>query len=549
MQQVSTRLHNTTWPMCRQMPRPLDLMFVVLCVIGLITTYMSISSSELRIKQFPINQSVKPKEQPSPSSSKSNHVKDLKFIAIHRCSDFEITTIKPVYEVGDEIKVHIVIRDGYNRRKRSGGDYVRMWIKDVTKGACANGIVKDNNNGTYTGTITLPFEGRVKLVVSLATPKETLDALYSTFNGKRIREIIAGYNKNGISEDTTCRPEEHIPGYDTVCNYTSVNYGFPWYCGRPSSKGLMCSDWNVTRTIMPELNYTDQYKKMFRHNRLHRQLKSKSNVYIVVSGDSKVMREDNRTPCHDLSPRLSWPSSYPSGYLWNWTWYVTHCRSTFHDTPQRWNECLKFRTVWMFGDSTTRQFLFYLMKYLNLPLVTEKWLKKSWHKPSLLQSQTHNYTIFWGPHCFPFHNGIAWENLVSLKATHAYIDEIPNRSRDIVVIHFYLHFMAYHPDLYRWHVRRTRQSVAKLKSRAPDTLVFVKGSHAFRDHGAIIGRTDDIWGGIYDKIVEEEFIDLRDSVIFLNMWDMTVASENKMQHPNRTIVRAMVNYMMGFVKC
>ncbi|XP_071114190.1 NXPE family member 4-like [Haliotis cracherodii] len=532
------------------MPRSLDMMVVVLCVIGLVTTYMSISSTlfDERIQSLSINQAVEYRRHAATSSFK--HIRDFKSIAIHRYSDFEITTIKPVYKVGDDVKIKVVIRDGYNRRKRNGGDYVRMWIKDVAKGACANGIVTDNQNGTYTGIIKLLFEGKVKITVSLASPKETLDALYSNFNGKRIREIKAFYRKNGIWEDTICGPEKHVREYGAVCNYTSNNYGFPWYCGHPSSEGLSCSDWNLTSTVMPELNYKDIYKKMFRYNRLHRHLRSKSNLEVIVSGeDTMVTREDNLAPCHDLPPRLTWSSQYPSGHFRNWTWHVTHCRSTFQDTPKRWNECLKFRTMWLFGDSTTRQFLFYMIKYLDLQLVTERWKTQSWHQPSLATRESHNYSIFWGPHCFPFHNGKAWENLGALKATHSYIDEIPSRSRDIVVIHFYIHFMAYHPDLYRLHVRRTGQSVAELKKRAPDTLVFVKGSHAFYDQGAIIGRTDDIWGGIYDKIIEEEFTKLKDSVIFLNMWDMTVASENEMQHPNKTIIRAMVNYMMGFVKC
>ena len=46
-----------------------------------------------------------------------------------------VGTSKLFYTVGDEIKVHIEMFNGYKYRKSSGGDYLKVWMRDRRENA------------------------------------------------------------------------------------------------------------------------------------------------------------------------------------------------------------------------------------------------------------------------------------------------------------------------------------------------------------------------------------------------------------------------------
>jgi len=35
------------------------------------------------------------------------------------------------------------------------------------------------------------------------------------------------------SEETSCNVDNYVAGYDEICNLTEMNFGIPWYCGKP----------------------------------------------------------------------------------------------------------------------------------------------------------------------------------------------------------------------------------------------------------------------------------------------------------------------------
>ena len=46
------------------------------------------------------------------------------------------------------------------------------------------------------------------------------------------------------TEFTRCAPIPFGYGYNSLCNFTSLNGGFSWFCGKPTKKGLTCSSYN-----------------------------------------------------------------------------------------------------------------------------------------------------------------------------------------------------------------------------------------------------------------------------------------------------------------
>lgn len=76
----------------------------------------------------------------------------------------------------------------------------------------------------------------------------------------------------------------------------------------------------------------------------------------------------------------------------------------------------------------------------------------------------------------------------------------------------------------------TRDAIGRLLKRAPLVAIFIKGPHAFtfRDHVLPV----DYMARKHKQIWFEEFKDVRDKVVYLDNWDMTVGSENVHSHPN-----------------
>ncbi len=274
---------------------------------------------------------------------------------------------------------------------------------------------------------------------------------------------------------------------------------------------------------------------------------------MILSGNSiqssETGDEDNRdlTACNQLPPSATWQQPLPVGYFLNWRWRSTNCANTLPNTARSWDVCLSNRRTWLLGDSTLSQWFTYLQRRQRLTLVSEEWRYPEWPLPSLVHSASFNYAIFWGTHELPFNNSGEFVPPVMYKPAHAYIDELPKGSRDIIVVHLYLHFTAYPPTLLRTHVRRTAQSVESLLARAPEAKVFIKGPHSFHVSDFSRGVIDDYWSLIYQQIYKKEFERIAHKVHYLDVWDMTAASENDPVHPNTTIVDQMMHTMLGYI--
>ena len=54
-----------------------------------------------------------------------------------------------------------------------------------------------------------------------------------------------------MTEDVFCHPNRsHLLArtkHKDACNFTSLNSGLPWYCGKPIHKLLECNDWKFVR--------------------------------------------------------------------------------------------------------------------------------------------------------------------------------------------------------------------------------------------------------------------------------------------------------------
>ena len=88
------------------------------------------------------------------------------------------TDKKTIYKVGDEVRLAITLRNGYNQTRSRGGDQLRVRVFNTSLQAYAAGYVKDHNNGTYTAFIRTYWPGQQTISVILAYRREAVRALY-----------------------------------------------------------------------------------------------------------------------------------------------------------------------------------------------------------------------------------------------------------------------------------------------------------------------------------------------------------------------------------
>ena len=83
-----------------------------------------------------------------------------------------------MYKVGEDIKLYVTLRDGYNTSRKQGGDQLRVRIYNSTLNASALGKVIDHNNGSYTIVLRALWPGRQTISVILAYRRETVRSIY-----------------------------------------------------------------------------------------------------------------------------------------------------------------------------------------------------------------------------------------------------------------------------------------------------------------------------------------------------------------------------------
>ena len=108
-----------------------------------------------------------------------------------------------------------------------------------------------------------------------------------------------------------------------------------------------------------------------------------------------------------------------------------------------------------------------------------------------------------------------------------------------------MHYAREHTSVLALHVRDTARAVRDLLQRNPDVKVFIRGPHFIGVSKYCV--TCDWLSERLLRILRHEFRDLRDHVVLLNTWDMTVALENCEAHPDPGVVDAIIRMVLAHV--
>ncbi|XP_076455699.1 NXPE family member 4-like [Babylonia areolata] len=478
---------------------------------------------------------------------------DLRLTADGLRSKVYVVSPKASHHIGDRIQIRVDLYNGYGQPRTSGGDEIRMRLLSKPGSASVAADVTDLRNGSYLGTTFLPWNGTASVDVHLAYPRELLrEAARVRLSVHSTIVLGARYQTSSAKEVTACLPSSPIPGYGAVCNLTTFNGGLPYFCGRPTDKRLTCGHRKeITKlAVLKSFPLLPQARQMLRkilRGPFPTVIPNSIAIEILPAPESAERHQD-LPPCWKRSPESTWTSTAPRGWMSaDGVWRSFTCslpRRVEHDHVRK---CLRNTSLYFVGDSNLRTWWYELQRHLKCSRLSVGHDK---HVHKVCEVRSSNTTMAWSFHGLPVYNHPV-PRLVSLQALLERLRgdslRVPQR-RIVVVLHYFLHFSLLSPGVYQDRVRGAKRHIQQFLQEFPTTKFLIRGPHLnVEGVTALRFGGGDTFGPAYIQIWQDEFRELRDRVWFLDVWDMTVATQNWPAHPPQFVVREMVKVMLGHV--
>ncbi|XP_025108684.1 NXPE family member 4-like isoform X2 [Pomacea canaliculata] len=287
---------------------------------------------------------------------KDEPLTDVNAAATHTTSLLQLAGLVPnrTYRQGEVVTVRVDIRDAHSRPANKGGHSVRVWMADRARGLSAAASVADLNNGSYLASFPVLWAGRTTVFAALMESREYRRILLHGLDTRKTSQpVFAGFTMGNISETTFCLSVPVIPSTAEVCNFTSVNDGLPWYCGRPTNPELTCDDWFVSRCP----DFSDRHFPITSSERqLQENMKRKDRIFrlnqtVDIMAEGGFLSKTTQ-PCHLLPARVTWDDRSPGGFWSGKNW--SHLLCQVPPAHSDFQHCFKNKTFVMLGDSNAR---------------------------------------------------------------------------------------------------------------------------------------------------------------------------------------------------
>ncbi|XP_008576043.1 PREDICTED: NXPE family member 1 isoform X2 [Galeopterus variegatus] len=432
---------------------------------------------------------------------------------------------------GDQLDILLEARDHLGRRKEYGGDFLRARMSSPALQAGAAGKVTDFNNGTYLVSFTLFWEGQVSLSLLLMHPSEGASALWRARNQGYDRTIFKGKFVNGTTHVfTECGLT--LNSSAELCEYLDDRDHEAFYCVKPQH--MPCEALTHMTSKNREISYlTAKEKSLFNRSKVGAEM-MKDLKHIDVSRCNN--REMIKEKC-----QVGMKIPVPGGYTLQKRWITTFCKQIPLDTIMK-NGCLKGKLIYLFGDSTLRQWIYYLPKVIKTLKFFDLHETGNFKKHLLLDAERHTL-IQWKKHSLPFVT-LQLYSVIDHDYIPREIDRLLGDKNTIVVISFGQHFRSFPMDIF---IRRTinvRKAIERLFLRSPATKVIIKTEN-MREMHIEAERFGDFHGYIQYLTMKDIFKDLNVGII--DAWDMSIAYGTNTVHPPDHVIGNQIDMFLNYI--
>uniref|UniRef100_A0A8C9PV89 NXPE C-terminal domain-containing protein n=1 Tax=Spermophilus dauricus TaxID=99837 RepID=A0A8C9PV89_SPEDA len=449
------------------------------------------TETELRIRKIlkTLNQLIPPRPFTHMNSTTS---------ATH--STVTILNPRDTYCRGDQLDILLEARDHLGHRKEYGGDFLRARMSSPALKAGASGKVTDFHN--------------VSLSLLLIHPSEGVSALWRARNQGYDKIIFKGKFVNGTSQVfTECGLT--LNSSSELCTYLYGRDQEAFYCMKPHH--MPCEALTHMTTKNREISYLSVKEKSLFHKK---------------EAESEKSTEKCQT---------GMKIPVPGGYTLQGRWITTFCNQIQLDT-NKINGCLKGKLIYLMGDSTLRQWIYYLPKVVKTLKFFDLHETGIFKKLLLLDAERHTQ-IQWKKHGYPFLTysiySVTDEGYIPRE-----IDRLSGDKNTAIVITFGQHFRPFPIDVFIRRAISVRKAIERLFLRSPDTKVIIKTEN-IREMHIETEWFGDFHGYIQYLTLNDIFKDLNVGVI--DAWDMTVAYGTNNVHPPDVVIGNQINMFLNYI--
>ncbi|KAM8939256.1 NXPE family member 4-like [Pelodytes ibericus] len=441
------------------------------------------------------------------------------------------------YCVGDILIVRVDMYDYLKKKKNYGGDYLRARISTPGLEAAASGRFEDFKNGTYHIHFLLSWEGEIVVSISLIHPSEGVSAIWNARNRWYGYIKYTGiFIKENQQIETNCGFE--LDNSKELCEYSDHRNEEYFYCVKPSN--YSCHSFTQTRSIHTQLsNLTKNEQRLF----------EKSNIGVKIPNDFGNITVVNCSSNSDSQNRALMPRckigmklQYPSGHFMNNTWYPHSCSMQIYRSMEQLNSCMKGKFIYLFGDSTLRQWFYYFTSKLKT-LKMFNLYESGWACPRLGIDLQRNIMVSWKRHTSPFISG-SYQSYKEERTISEELDLIGGNQHTVIVLNIGVHFRAHPLHHFIRRLSNIRSALERLFLRSPQTKVIIKTENS-GDPQREYETCGDFHGYVQYLIVEHLLKDLE--VGFVNGWDMTIAFDANKLHPPASYIQNEVDMLMTYI--
>ncbi|XP_055963501.1 NXPE family member 1-like [Sorex fumeus] len=438
---------------------------------------------------------------------------------------------RDTYCKGDQLDVLLQARDHLGHRKEYGGDFLRARISSPALKAGASGNVTDFHNGTYLISFTLFWEGLASLSVLLIHPSEGVSALWRARNQGCEKIIFTGKFANGTSH-VLAECGLTLNSSAELCQYLDTRERETFYCVKPPH--VPCEALTHMTTRNRAISYlTAEEQSLFIRSKVGVEMLKQLKPIKVSRCDESQRKKEK---CH-----IGIEVPFPGGYTLSGKWVTTFCDQIQFDAAKA-TDCLKGKLVYLLGDSTLRQWIYYLPNVVKTLKYFDLHGTGKFKKHQLLDADRQTQ-IWWIKHSYPF----VTQELYSVRdEVHIgqEIDRIPGDKNTAIVITIGQHFRPFPIDIF---IRRTisiRNAIERLFIRSPATKVIVKTEN-IREMHINTEWFGDFHGYIQYLIMKDIFKDL--NVGTIDVWDMTIAYNSNNVHPPDQVLGYQINMFLNYI--
>ncbi|XP_072369707.1 NXPE family member 3-like [Scyliorhinus torazame] len=448
---------------------------------------------------------------------------------------FVILNSTKTFYVGDQLQVMLQMKDLEGHPKQYGGDYLQGRIHTPALKAGSAGTVIDNQNGFYYLNFNLSWPGKVEVSVSLVHPSEGIQALERLRKERPDRVyFISTFKYRGTSETTVCNL--CLPQTKPLCNFTDPRTGEPWFCYKP--KKLPCS---------ARINHAKgDYLKGLLIGEEKRYFQSKVNLKepILPRATGYIMVQPSPRTATALGECVRGkPLVSPSGFYYKDQWMSMTCNIRRFESPARITSCLRRKMVYLFGDSTVRQWFEYFTAFLPGLKIFNLGNPKN-IGPHLAVDLENNIMVEYHPHGPPIRfNTVSSQDLHYIANE---LDEIKGGKDTVIAISLWSHFSTFPIEVYIRRLQNIRRSILQLLGRNPDTVVVMKTANIQALPGEVSLYNSDWYSYQHDLVLRKMFTGT--NVAFVDAWEMTIAHYLPHNlHPERVIVKNEIDVFLSYV--